>query len=64
MNKATLIAVLGDLEAKAIRWSTKSYVCGSHDTEETTKEMKKADLEFSNTLSDLRKVILSEGVSE
>ena len=64
MNKATLIAVLGDLETKAIRWSTKSYVCGSHDTEETTREMKQADADFSNSLSDLRKAILSEGVTE
>lgn len=64
MNKAKLIAVLGDLETKAIRWSTKSYVCGSHDTEETTREMKQADTDFSNSLSDLRKVIISEGVTE
>lgn len=62
MNKATLIAVLGDLEVKAIRWSTKSYVCGSHDTEETTREMKQADADFSNSFSNLRKAILSEGV--
>ena len=64
MDKAKLIAVLGDLEAKAIRWSTKSYVCGSNDTEETTREMKQADADFSNSLSDLRKAILSEGVTE
>ena len=64
MDKAKLIVVLGDLETKAIRWSTKSYVCGSHDTEETTREMKQADADFSNSLSDLRKVILSEGVTE
>lgn len=64
MDKAKLIAVLGDLETKAIRWSTKSYVCGSHDTEETTREMKQADADFSNSLSDLRKTILSEGVTE
>ena len=64
MNKATLIAVLCDLETKAIRWSTKSYVCGSHDTEETTREMKQADADFSNSLSNLRKAILSEGVEE
>lgn len=64
MDKAKLIAVLGELEAKAIRWSTKSYVCGSHDTEETTKEMRQADADFSKTLSDLRKAILSEGVEE
>lgn len=62
MDKAKLIAVLGELETKAIRWSTKSYVCGSHDTEETTREMKQADADFSNSLSDLRKAILSEGV--
>lgn len=64
MNKATLIAVLGDLETKAIRWSTKSYMCGAHDTEETTREMKQADADFSNSLSNLRKAILSEGVEE
>ena len=64
MDKTKLVAVLGDLEAKAIRWSTKSYVCGSHDTEETTREMKQADADFSNTLSDLRKAILSEGVEK
>jgi hypothetical protein len=64
MDKTKLIAVLGDLEVKAIRWSTKSYVCGSHDTEETTREMKQADTDFSNSLSDLRKTILSEGVTE
>lgn len=64
MKKATLIEVLGELEVKAIRWSTKSYVCGSHDTEETTREMKQADADFSKTLSDFRKVILSEGVEE
>ena len=64
MDKTKLVAVLGDLEAKAIRWSTKSYVCGSHDTEETTSEMKQADADFSNTLSDLRKAILSEGVEK
>lgn len=64
MNKATLIAVLGDLEVKATRWSTKSYVCGSHDTEETTREMKQADTDFSNSLSNLRKAIISEGVEE
>lgn len=62
MDKAKLIAVLGDLEVKAVRWSTKSYVCGSHDTEETTREMKQADADFSDSLSDLRKAILSEGV--
>lgn len=64
MDKAILISVLGDLEAKAIRWSTKSYVCGSHDTEETTREMKKADADFSEAISNLRKAILSEGVEE
>ena len=64
MDKTKLVAVLGDLEANAIRWSTKSYVCGSHDTEETTREMKQADADFSNTLSDLRKAILSEGVEK
>ena len=64
MNKATLIAVLGDLEAKAIRWSTKSFVCGAHDTEETEKEMRQADADFSNTIDNLRKLILSEGVKE
>lgn len=64
MDKTKLIAVLGELETKAIRWSTKSYVCGSHDTEETTREMKQADMDFSNSLSDLRKAILSEGVEE
>ena len=64
MNKATLIAVLGDLEVKAVRWSTKSYVCGSHDTEETTREMKQADVDFSDSISNLRKLILSEGVEE
>lgn len=64
MNKATLIAVLGDLETKAIRWSTKSYVCGSHDTEETEREMRQADADFSDSISNLRKLILSEGVEE
>lgn len=64
MNKAKLIAVLGELETKAIRWSTKSYVCGSHDTEETEKEMRQADANFSDSLSNLREVILSEGVEE
>lgn len=64
MDKTKLIAALGDLEVKATRWSTKSYVCGSHDTEETTREMKQADADFSNSLSNLRKVILSEGVTE
>lgn len=64
MDKTVLIAILGDLEAKAIRWATKSYVCGSHDTEETTREMKKADADFSDSISNLRKVILSEGVEE
>ena len=64
MDKVKLIAVLGDLEAKAIRWSTKSYVCGSHDTEETEREMRQADADFSDSLSNLREVILSEGVEE
>lgn len=64
MKKATLIAVLGDLETKAIHWSTKSYVCGSHDTEETEKEMRQADADFSDSISNLRKAILSEGVEE
>lgn len=64
MDKAKLIAVLGDLEVKAVRWSTKSYVCGSHDTEETTREMKQADADFSDSISNLRKVIISEGVEE
>ena len=64
MNKTTLIAVLGDLETKAIRWSTKSFVCGSHDTEETEKEMRQADADFSSSLSKLRKAIISEGVTE
>jgi hypothetical protein len=64
MDKIKLITALGDLEAKAVRWSTKSYVCGSHDTEETTREMKQADTDFSNSLSDLRKAIISEGVTE
>lgn len=62
MDKAKLIAVLGELEAKAIRWATKSYVCGSHDTEETEREMRQADADFSDSLSNLRKAILSEGV--
>ena len=64
MDKVKLIAILGDLEAKAIRWSTKSYVCGSHDTAETEKEMRQADADFSDSLSNLREVILSEGVEE
>lgn len=64
MYKAKLIAILGDLEARAIRWSTKSYVCGSHDNEETEREMRQADADFSDSLSDMRKAILSEGVEE
>jgi hypothetical protein len=64
MDKVKLIAILGDLEAKAIRWATKSYVCGSHDTAETEKEMRQADANFSDSLSNLREVILSEGVEE
>lgn len=64
MDKVKLIAILGDLEAKAIHWATKSYVCGSHDTEETEKEMRQADANFSDSLSNLREAILSEGVEE
>lgn len=64
MKRAKLIAVLGDLETKAIRWATKSYVCGSHDTEETEKEMRQADADFSSSLSKLREAIISEGVTE
>ncbi len=64
MDKEKLISVLCDLEIKAVCWATKSYVCGSHDTEETTREMKQADVDFSNTIVNLRKEIISEGVSE
>jgi hypothetical protein len=66
MDKTKLIMALCDIETKAVRWSNKSYecgcMCGSQYTEESTKVMRNADAEFSSAISNLRKLILSEGV--
>ncbi len=64
MTRRRLVEVLCDLENQAVRWSTKSYECGAHDNEDTKKEMKKADADFSNTIIKLRNIIISEGVTE
>lgn len=64
MDKAELILTLCEIENMAIRWANKSFVCGTHNSEENQNAMHIADIEFSNKILNLRKEIISEGVTE
>lgn len=64
MKKADLVLNLCELENMALRWANKSFVCGTHNSEEKQNAMHIADVEFSNKILNLRKAIISEGVTE
>lgn len=62
MKKERALEILIEIETKAIRFANRSFECGAHTNDETQLEMRKADADFSSSLSKLREVILSEGV--
>lgn len=62
MEKAKLISLLNDIECRGLRLSIESFECGAHTTQESTEKMRKADAEFSEILTDLRRYIIAEGV--
>ena len=57
-----MISALVDVEITGLRFSNKSFECGAHTNIETQNEMRQADSEFSNAISNLRELILTEGV--
>lgn len=57
-----MISALVDVEITGLRFSNKSFECGAHTNIETQNEMRQADSEFSNAISNLREIILAEGV--
>ncbi len=57
-----MISALVDVEITGLRFSNKSFECGAHTNIETQNEMRQADAEFSNAISNLRELILAEGV--
>ena len=60
MDKAKLIVSLNDIEKKGLRFSDKSFVCGTHTNVATQNAMRVSGEEFSKVIDDLRKAILSE----
>lgn len=62
MDKAKLMEALIEIETKGLRLSNKSFECGAHTNIETQSAMRQADAEFSNAISNLRELILTEGV--
>ena len=63
MDKGKALDILIEIETKAVRFANRSFECGAHTTNETQLEMRKADADFSSSLSKLMEVILSEGVN-
>ena len=67
MDKAKaleMISTLVDIEITGLRFSNKSFECGAHTNIETQNAMRQADTEFSDAISNLRELILTEGVEE
>jgi hypothetical protein len=62
MDKARLMEALIEVETKGLRFSNKSFECGAHTNVETQSAMRQSDAEFSNAISNLREMILTEGV--
>jgi hypothetical protein len=62
MDKAKLMEALIEVETKGLRFSNKSFECGAHTNVEAQSAMRQSDAEFSNAISNLREMILSEGV--
>lgn len=62
MDKAKFMEVLIEVETKGLRFSNKSFECGAHTNVETQSAMRQSDAEFSNAISNLREMILTEGV--
>ena len=62
MDKAKLMEALIEVETKGLRFSNKSFECGAHTNIETQSAMRQSDAEFSNAISNLREMILTEGV--
>lgn len=62
MEKEILMKALNNIEKKGLELENKSFECGVHTTENTQREMRNADREFSDAIFNLRKKIISEGV--
>ena len=62
MDKAKLMEALIEIETKGLRFSNKSFECGAHTNVETQSAMRQSDAEFSSAISNLREIILTEGV--
>lgn len=62
MTKAEWIEALNDIERKGLELANKSYECGVHTTEESTRKMTIANMELSTAIDRLKKLIISKGV--
>ena len=62
MTKAEWVEALNDIEKKGLSLQNKSFVCGTQTNERTEKEMRQASKNFSDSISILRKLIISKGV--
>ena len=62
MDKSRLLDIINEVENLGYEFSNKSFVCGTHADEESTLEMRNIGAEFSNAISILREIILTEGV--
>ena len=63
MQKKVFIDILNEIERKGLKACNASFKCGIHISEETQKFRREKETEFCDAISDLRKVIISEGVN-
>lgn len=64
MDKNKLIDVINEIDILGTKVSIKAFECGAHTNIETQRAMRQSNSEFSDAISNLREIILTEGVEE